>query len=59
VILDEPASHLPRDEALEALAAVMDVDPSRGVLLVTHRREEVDLASREVRLCEWSDPLAG
>jgi ABC-type transport system involved in cytochrome bd biosynthesis fused ATPase/permease subunit len=50
LILDEPASHLPRHEALEALSAVMDVDPSRGVLLVTHRREEVDLASREVRL---------
>ena len=52
LILDEPASHLPRDEAIEALSAVMDVDPSRGVLLVTHRREEVDLASREVRLRE-------
>ncbi len=50
VILDEPASHLPRHEALEALSAVMDVDPSRGVLLVTHRHEEVELASREVRL---------
>lgn len=50
LILDEPASHLPRDEALAALAAVMDASPGRGVLLVTHRREEVALASREVRL---------
>ena len=50
VILDEPAATCRDDEALEALSAVMDVDPSRGVLLVTHRREEVDLASREVRL---------
>ena len=50
LILDEPASQLPRDEALEALAAVMDAEPARGVLLVTHRREEVALAGREVQL---------
>ena len=30
--------------------AVMDAAPGRGVLLVTHRREEVALAGREVRL---------
>jgi thiol reductant ABC exporter CydC subunit len=50
LILDEPASHLPRDEALNALAAVMDVDPARGVLLVTHRREEMALASSSTAL---------
>ena len=50
LLLDEPASHLPHDEALEALSAVMDAAPGRGVLLVTHRREEVALAGREVRL---------
>ena len=50
LLLDEPASHLPHDEALEALSAVMDAAPGRGVLLVTHRREEVALAAREVRL---------
>jgi ABC-type transport system involved in cytochrome bd biosynthesis fused ATPase/permease subunit len=50
LILDEPASQLPRDEALSALAAVMDAEPGRGVLLVTHRREEIALADREVRL---------
>ena len=50
LILDEPASQLPRDEALAALAAVLDADPGRGVLLVTHRRDEVALADREVRL---------
>ena len=50
VVLDEPASHLPHDEALAALAAVMDAAPCRGVLLVTHRREEVGLTDRELRL---------
>jgi ABC-type transport system involved in cytochrome bd biosynthesis fused ATPase/permease subunit len=50
VILDEPASHLPHGEALDALSAVMDAEPGRGVLLITHRREEVALAGREVRL---------
>jgi hypothetical protein len=43
-----PASPLPRDEALAA--AVMDAEPGRGVLLITHRREEVALADREKRL---------
>jgi ATP-binding cassette subfamily C protein CydC/ATP-binding cassette subfamily C protein CydCD len=50
LILDEPASQLPRDEALTALAAVLDAGPGRGVLLVTHRHDEVALADREVRL---------
>jgi thiol reductant ABC exporter CydC subunit len=50
VVLDEPASHLPHDEALQALAAVMDAAPGRGVLLVTHRREEVALTERELNL---------
>jgi hypothetical protein len=31
----------------KALSAVMDAEPDRGVLLVTHRREEVALAGRE------------
>jgi ABC-type transport system involved in cytochrome bd biosynthesis fused ATPase/permease subunit len=50
VVLDEPASHLPHDEALDALAAVMDAEPGRGALLITHRREEVELTGRELRL---------
>jgi thiol reductant ABC exporter CydC subunit len=50
LILDEPASQLPREEALAALSAVMDAEPGRSVLLVTHRREEVALADREARL---------
>ena len=50
VVLDEPASHLPHDEALTALSAVMDAEPDRGALLITHRREEVDLTGREIRL---------
>ncbi len=50
VVLDEPASHLPHDEALAALAAVMDAEAGRGVLLITHRRDEVALTGREVRL---------
>ena len=29
---------------------MMDAVPDRGALLVTHRREEVALAAREVRL---------
>lgn len=50
LVLDEPASHLPRDEALDALTAVIEATPGRGVLLITHRREEVALAGREVRI---------
>jgi thiol reductant ABC exporter CydC subunit len=50
VVLDEPASHLPHGEALQALSAVMDAEPGRGALLITHRREEAALAEREVRL---------
>jgi len=50
VILDEPASQLPRDEAVDALAAVMDATPGRGALLVTHRPEELALTTGEVRL---------
>ena len=50
LVLDEPASHLPHDEALTALSAVMDAEPDRGALLITHRREEVDLTGREIRL---------
>ena len=50
LLLDEPASQLPHGEALEALSAVMDAVPGRGVLLVTHRREEVALTTRELRL---------
>ncbi|PTL55553.1 thiol reductant ABC exporter subunit CydC [Paraconexibacter algicola] len=50
VVLDEPASQLPRADALAALTAVADADPTRGVLLVTHRPEELALADREVHL---------
>jgi ABC-type transport system involved in cytochrome bd biosynthesis fused ATPase/permease subunit len=52
VLLDEPASHLPRDEALAALRAVLEVDPERGALLIAHRREELALADRVVRLAQ-------
>lgn len=50
IILDEPASQLPADEAVEAIAAVLDVDPRRGALLVAHRPQEVCLADRQVAL---------
>ncbi len=56
VILDEPASQLPREEAVAALAAVMDAAPRRAALLVTHRPEELTLAAREVRLGAGAAP---
>lgn len=52
VVLDEPASQLPPDEAIEALQAVLDADPSRGALLITHRSEEASLADRTVELAQ-------
>jgi thiol reductant ABC exporter CydC subunit len=58
LILDEPASQLPHDEALAALTVVMDAEPGRGVLLVTHRRDEVALADREVRLASPNRGIA-
>ncbi len=50
IVLDEPASHLPRAEALAALRAVLDADPRRGALLITHRAGEARLAGRSVRM---------
>jgi ATP-binding cassette, subfamily C, bacterial CydC len=50
VVLDEPASHLPPYEAIEALRAVLDADPARGALLITHRSDEASLADRTVHL---------
>jgi ATP-binding cassette, subfamily C, bacterial CydC len=52
VVLDEPASQLPPDEAITALRAVLDADPSRGALLITHRSEEASLADRTVHLTQ-------
>ncbi len=52
VVLDEPASQLPRDEALDALQAVLDADPRRGALLITHRAREATLADRVVHLAQ-------
>lgn len=50
VILDEPASHLPYDDALSALSAVIDAAPGRSAVLVTHRAAEAELAEHVVRL---------
>lgn len=50
LLLDEPASHLPVDDAVAALAAVLDAHPAAGALLVAHRLEEAALAHRAVRL---------
>jgi len=50
VVLDEPASHLPRDEARDALRAVFAAHPGRGGLLITHRADEADLADRLMRI---------
>ncbi|MDP9345767.1 MAG: ATP-binding cassette domain-containing protein, partial [Actinomycetota bacterium] len=50
IILDEPASHLPKAEALEALRAVLAANPRRGALLICHRAGEAALAGRSVRL---------
>lgn len=52
VVLDEPASQLPPGEAIEALQAVLDADPSRGALLITHRSQEASLAGRTVHLAQ-------
>jgi thiol reductant ABC exporter CydC subunit len=52
VVLDEPASQLPPDEAIKALQAVLDADPSRGALLVTHCSGEASLADRTVHLAQ-------
>lgn len=48
VVLDEPASHLPADEAATVLRAVLDADPRRSALLIAHRPEEAALAARTV-----------
>lgn len=50
VLLDEPASHLPEDDALSALRAVLAARPGRAALIVSHRASERRLAAREVRL---------
>ncbi|MDO9410867.1 thiol reductant ABC exporter subunit CydC [Patulibacter sp.] len=50
VLLDEPASHLPPAEAVEALRAVLDAVPGRAALIVAHRPEEAALAPRAVTL---------
>lgn len=50
VLLDEPASHLPADDAVAALRAVLDAAPGRGALIVAHRGTEAALADRTVAL---------
>lgn len=50
VLLDEPASHLPADDAVAALRAVLDAAPGRGALVVAHRGTEAALADRIVSL---------
>ncbi|MEO8690471.1 MAG: ATP-binding cassette domain-containing protein, partial [Solirubrobacteraceae bacterium] len=50
IVLDEPASHLPPNEAIDGLQAVLDADPSRGALLITHHANEALLAERTVLL---------
>lgn len=50
VLLDEPASHLPEDDALAALRAVIAARPGRAAIIVSHRASERRIASREIRL---------
>jgi ABC-type bacteriocin/lantibiotic exporter with double-glycine peptidase domain len=50
VLLDEPASHLPEDDAIAALRAVLAARPGRAAIVVSHRASERRIASREVRL---------
>jgi thiol reductant ABC exporter CydC subunit len=50
VLLDEPASHLPESDAIQALSAVLRAVPGRSAVLVSHRAAERRLATREVRL---------
>ncbi|MEV4421758.1 thiol reductant ABC exporter subunit CydC [Patulibacter sp. NPDC049589] len=50
VLLDEPASHLPADEAVAAIGAVLDAAPGRAAMIVAHRPEEAALATRSVVL---------
>lgn len=52
VVLDEPASQLPHDEAIAALQAVLNADVRRGALLITHRSREAYLADRLVHLAD-------
>ncbi len=49
-VLDEPASHLPRDEVHAAIRGAIDARADRGVLLVTHHRDELELMDRVVPL---------
>ncbi len=49
-VLDEPASHLPRGEVHAAIRAAVDGHPGRGVLLVTHHDDELELMDRVVTL---------
>ncbi len=50
VLLDEPASHLPEEDAIAALRAVLTARPGRGGVLVSHRAAERALAGRELAL---------
>ncbi len=50
LLLDEPASHLPEDAALDALRAVIDARPHRSAVIVSHRPAECGLADRELRM---------
>ena len=49
-VLDEPASHLPRDEVHAAITGAIAGNPHRGVLLVTHHDDELTLVDRVVTL---------
>ncbi len=51
-VLDEPASHLPRNEAVDAIRAAVDARPGRGLLLVTHHMDELELVDRTIPLTE-------
>ncbi|WP_320668616.1 thiol reductant ABC exporter subunit CydC [Patulibacter defluvii] len=50
VVLDEPASHLPEDEAVAILRTVLAAVPGRAALLIAHRPGEARLAERTLRL---------
>ncbi|MGE4427568.1 MAG: thiol reductant ABC exporter subunit CydC [Solirubrobacteraceae bacterium] len=50
LVLDEPVSHLPPEDGVAALRALLDAAPDRGALIIAHRPGEEALARRTVAL---------
>jgi ATP-binding cassette, subfamily C, bacterial CydC len=50
LILDEPTAHLDAETAEALVADVLDASEGRSVLLITHRREGLDLCDEVVEL---------